>query len=436
MRDALLGPEPRDPGQTFWDPKSQTMPRDELRALQDERLRAMVRRIFATPVPLFKRKLEAAGITGADDVAGVDDLVDIPLLVKQELRDSEAAHPPFGDYRFTDYRQCVRIGQSTGTTGTPTTTLWTRHDLWVEYESAARNWWRNGWRPGQVITHAHPAYLYGGGMMLSNTLEYFGMLNVWVPPPDTDDDARKGIAMWERVKPDVSFVSFSLGRFMEVAAKDGKDLLGDGILPGFQLHGGGGPGLPLMTAGIDAYAYAGGPCQHAPGGHVHEDWCVIQAVDPTTGREVHDGQWGDLVITTLDRDNGLLRYDLEEAVMLVRDPCPCGETTIRAFWGGRFKDLLAAQGRHVQVSDVESALRKVDDVAKPSLMYVIVRPDGGNAPVHIRIERGETGADDAAIATACGNAIRDAIGWETTIEVLARETLERSGYKTTRVIDA
>ncbi|MBV8160227.1 MAG: hypothetical protein JO265_04825, partial [Acidimicrobiia bacterium] len=59
-----LGPEPRPPDQKFWDPQMQTMSRDERRALQDERLRALVRRAFERPVPLFKRKLEAAGARG------------------------------------------------------------------------------------------------------------------------------------------------------------------------------------------------------------------------------------------------------------------------------------------------------------------------------------------------------------------------------------
>ena len=80
----------------------------------------------------------------------------------------------------------------------------------------------------------------------------------------------------------------------------------------------------------------------------HEDWAVVQAVDPATGEEVPDGEWGDLVVTTLDRDNGLLRYDLEEACAIMREPCPCGETTIRGLWGGRFKDLIAVQGKRFQ----------------------------------------------------------------------------------------
>ncbi len=252
----MLEPEPRDPNQAQWDPARQTMSRDELRSLQDERVRDLARKIFAVPVPLFRRKLAEAGVEGPDDIKGVDDLSRIPLTIKQDLRDSEAAVAPFGDYRFTPASACVRLGQSTGTTGKPTLSLFTRHDIWIEYESAARNWWRNGWRPGQVVTHAHPAYLYGGGVMLSGSLEYFGMLNIWVPPPDTDELAETGLKMWQRVPPDVSMVAFSLGRFHEVAAKLEMDV----ALPPFTMGGGGGKGLPLMTAGLECYAYVGGPC--------------------------------------------------------------------------------------------------------------------------------------------------------------------------------
>jgi phenylacetate-CoA ligase len=403
------------------------MSRDQLRSLQNARLRDMVRKVFEAPVPLFARKLTEAGVAGPDDIKDVDDLARIPLTIKQDLRDSEAATPPFGDYRFTPAAQCVRLGQSTGTTGTPTLSLFTRHDIWIEYESAARNWWRNGWRPGQVVTHAHPAYLYGGGVMLSGSLEYFGILNVWVAPPDTDELAEQGLKMWQRVPPDVSMVAFSLGRFHEVAAKLEMDV----ALPPFTMGGGGGKGLPLMTAGLECYAYVGGPCAESPGAHIHEDWAVVQAVDPATGADVPDGEWGDLVVTTLDRDNGLLRYDLEEAAMIVREPCPCGETTIRGFWGGRFKDLLLCQGTRFFVADVENALRRVDAVAKPSLEYQVVKPRDNVLRVRVELADG----DAADVANRCAAAIRDAIGVDAAVEVVPRDTFPRSGYKATRLVD-
>ncbi|HLG01714.1 MAG TPA: hypothetical protein VI916_14705 [Acidimicrobiia bacterium] len=432
--DGILGPEPRDPGQQFWDPEAQTMSRDQIHQVQSDRLRDMVGRILETPVPLFQRKLAEAGIQSVDDIKSVDDINEIPLTVKQDLRDSEAGAPPFGEYRFTPRESWVRLGTSTGTTGTPTIAVWTRKDIWLEYESACRNWWRNGWRPGQIVTHAHPAYQYGGGVMLSGCLEYFGMLNIWVEPPETDEIAVKGINMWARVRPDVSMVAFSLGRFMEVAAKEGVEL----NLPAFSLGGGGGRGLPLMTAGLECYAYVGGPCTESPGAHVHEDWAIVQAVDPKTGQDVPDGEWGNLVVTTLDRDNGLLRYDLEEACMMVREPCPCGETTIRSFWGGRFRDFLNSQGKYFMVSEVEGALRKVDAVTQPTLEYVVVKPTSETAPLKVRVELLEGpssgGAEDAR--QRCAASIKELVGVEADVEILERETLERSGYKAVRLVDA
>lgn len=431
----VLGPAPRDPAQKFWDPEMQTMPREQLRSLQLDRLRSLVAKVLDGKAPLFGRKLRDAGITSAHDLRDVEDVNLIPTTVKQDLRNSEAEHPPFGDYRFTPREECVRLGSSTGTTGTPTLTLWTRHDIWPEYESAARVWWRNGWRPGQVVTHAHPAYLYGGGVMLSGCLEYFGMLNLWVAPPDTDELGEQGIRMWQRVHPDVSMVAFSHGRFVEIASKLGVDLAKDAGLPSFTLRGFGKKGIPIMTCGVEAYAYVGGPCGEGEGGHVHEDWAIVQAVDPATGRDKPNGEWGNLVVTALDRDNGLVRYDLEEAACFFDEPCACGETTKRGFWGGRFKDLLASQSRHFQVNEIETALRSVPAVTTPTLEWQVVKPRAEADPLRVRVELGDQGGDPSTIAGECAAAIASEIGVRADVEIVARGSLERRGYKQVRLVD-
>jgi phenylacetate-CoA ligase len=430
----ILGPEIRPTDQQFWDPEMQTMPREQLDDLRLSRLQELIDRVLKTPVPLFEDKLRRAGVERAEDIAALDDINAIPTTIKQDLRDAEAEQPPFGDYRFTDPRECVRIGTSTGTTGTPTIALFTRRDIWIEYESAARIWWRNGWRPGQIVTHAHPAYLYGGGAMLSGSLEYFGAMNLWVAPPDTDELAEQGIRMWQRVQPDVSMVAFSLGRFQEVAAKLGLDLAEDVGLPSFQLKGFGERGLPLMTCGLECYAYSSGPCGVEPGGHIHEDWTIIQAIDPKTGRDVPDGEWGNLVVTTIGRDNGLLRYDLEEAASIIRQPCSCGETTIRAFWGGRFKDFLDCQGKYFQINEVEQALRSVAEVTQPTLEYVVVKPTDPDAPLRLRVELLE--GDPEVARGRCAEAVRAKVGVEADVEIVGRESLARSGYKAVRLVDA
>jgi len=435
----VLGPIPRDPDQTLWDPDKQAMDPERRRRLQDERLATLVTRIIETPVPLFRDKLAEAGVHHPEDVKGVDDLWRIPLTVKQDLRDSEAADPPWGSYRFTDPRQGVRLGTSTGTTGQPTITVWTRKDLWVEYESGARNWWRMGYRPGMIVTHAHPAYLYGGGQMLQATYEYFGLLSLWVPPPETDELAEQAVRFWTRVTPDIPFMGFATGRFLEVANKLGIPLEEAGLTglkapPGFGLGRG---GMPLMTAGAECYAYVGGPCGQSPGAHIHEDWAVVQAVDPATGQEVPDGEWGNLTVTTLDRDNGLLRYDLEEACAILREPCPCGETSIRGLWGGRFKDLLTCQGTRFQLNELEAVLRGIEELSRPSLEYQVVQPGGGSDPLRVRVEVASSDPDvrDRTVERTVSE-VRAVLGVTVDLELLERDTIPRAGYKATRIVDS
>ncbi|HWE65582.1 MAG TPA: hypothetical protein VG298_02950 [Acidimicrobiales bacterium] len=433
-----LGPLPRPPDQKLWDPARQAMDPSRRRELQDERVRHLIGRVLETPVPLFAAKLKEAGITSAADIKGVDDLVSVPSTVKQDLRDSEAEAPPWGRYRFTDPRQAVRLGTSTGTTGQPTITVWTRKDIWIEYESGSRNWWRMGYRPGQIITHAHPAYLYGGGTMLQQTYEYFGMLSLWVPPPDTDELAEQAVRFWTRVRPDHPFMGFATGRFIEVAGKLGIPLEEAGLTGlrapiGFGLGRG---GMPLMTAGAECYSFVAGPCGESPGAHIHEDWAVVQAVDPATGREVPDGEWGNLTVTTLDRDNGLLRYDLEEACALLREPCPCGETSVRGLWGGRFKDLLSCQGTRFQLNELEGTLRSIEPLRVPSLEYQVVRPDGSGAPLVVRVEvASEDPGVVAGVRELAEAELLRALGITATVEILRRDTIPRAGYKATRVVD-
>src|SRR5262249_50346942 len=158
------------------------------------------------------------------------------------------------------------------------------------------------------------------------------------------------------------------------------------------------------------------------------------AVDPATGRDVPDGEWGNLVVTTLDRDNGLLRYDLEEAVCFVSDACPCGETTKRGTWGGRVKDLLSSQGKHFQVVELEGALRTVPGVTDPTLEWQVVKPLDDDAPLRVRVELGMDGGDTGIISCDCAAAIATEVGVKAEVEVVERGSLERRGYKQVRLV--
>src|ERR1043166_3949847 len=139
------------PEGALYESEIQTMPREQLVALQEERLRDAVRRMYE--MPFWRRKMDAAGMT-PDDVKTRDDLLRVPRTIKDELRTSQAEHPPFGDYQSA--AGAIRLGTTTGTTGTPSIVLWTRRDLDLEHRAGARMFWRHGVRPGMKVAHSHP----------------------------------------------------------------------------------------------------------------------------------------------------------------------------------------------------------------------------------------------------------------------------------------
>lgn len=421
----------------LWNPAAQGMARERLEELRRQRLRLAVRRIFQMPAPLFAAKLRAAGISSPDEVERLADLDAVPVTVKAELRESEQEHPPAGDYRTTHLRDNVKIGTSTGTTGTPTIALWTKSDLAVDCETGARMFWASGIRPGHIVTHAHPSYLYSGGPLQTMVYEHLGCLTVHVPPPETPELAEQGLRMWQRVRPDFPLMGFATASFLTHARRLGIDPLEVGLdfsrMPSL---GGSGGALGLMTAGAECFSYLGAPCRNG-GAHLAEDHTYVQALG-ADGRPVPDGEWGRLVVTTFGRDNVMLRYDLEEAARLDRSPCGCPATSTRGWWGGRFSDLVTTQGRSFLLTDVERALGTVPEVRPGGVQYVVVRPapDEGAAPLRLRVEVGEgQHPDPEQVRSAVVRAFEAELGIRVDPQVLDRDSLPRAGFKSTRVVD-
>ena len=192
-----------------------------------------------------------------------------------------------------------------------------------------------------------------------------------------------------------------------------------------------------MTPGAECYAYVGGPCGQSPGAHIHEDWAVVQAVDPATGKEVPDGEWGNLTVTTLDRDNGLLRYDLEEACAILREPVPVrGDLHPRTV--GRALQGPARAARALASSSTSSrrSCEASKSSASPRSSTRWSDPTGATGhwwcgwrwrrrTQRCERRRASRRPPDCARRSAC---VAD-------VEILPRDTIPRAGYKATRVIE-
>jgi phenylacetate-CoA ligase len=396
-----------------WDEEAQTMPRADLRLVQEERLREALTRVW-DEAPFYRRRFEAAGVA-PDDVKTLDDLPRIPVFRKDDLRRNEAEHPPIGDYRCVGLSGSVRLATSTGTTGRPTFTLWTAGDLRLDYELAARAHWRAGLRPGDVVVTAHPGYLNGGQAMTAGAYEHMGILPISVGPPESTEHAERVLRTIEDLPVDHwRLFPAALARFREAAERIGSGVRlpeAEDVGPASQHE--------KLSAGQECVSYLGSACAPGRGAHIAEDYAIVEILDPASGQPVPDGARGSLVVTSLGRDNPMIRYDLEDVVRVDATPCPCGETSRRGFYEGRVKDLVPVAGRTLLPIDVWWEL-------PADAEFALVRRPGAER-LTVRVE-GPCAADlPDRLMQRCGVPVE--------VESVEPASLARSGYKSVRVVD-
>jgi phenylacetate-CoA ligase len=418
----------------YYDPVIQTMPLEQVQHLQTERLMRQLDRVWSVPVPFFKRKLEAAGLRRAD-LRGLDDLEVIPTTLKDALRTSEEEHPPFGDYRGAPVSAAVRLGASTGTSGRPTLILWTRKDLEVDYAASSRGRWRWGLRPGMSLANAHPFGMNAGGWHFSHGIEGLGVLNIPSGPPVGEQHIKDVIEVWRRLRPDMYRLFGNVATtYAEAARRLGLDPARDlnltiaGDHPSEQYL--------MASSGLEALPLLGSACDQRDGAHLAEDLAVVEVVDRHSGRACGHGERGNLVVTVLEKDNFLLRYDLEDIVRWNMKPCPCGETHRRLFYEGRVRDIVVVGKREILPIDVALVLYEFPEVSKPSAEYQIVRRKLPSEVLHVRLEYDPAQVSDlAGITRRLSERFRDRLDIAAHIDLVARGDLPRFAYKAARVVD-
>lgn len=420
----------------YYDPVIQTLPEDRLRALQTERLRRQLDRVWSVPVPFFQKKLEGAGITRRDAASlRLDDLRRLPTTLKSELRQSEAENPPYGDYRGAPLSQCVRLGASTGTSGRPTLILWTRKDLEVDYAASLRGRWRWGLRPGMSLANAHPFGANAGGWHFSHGIEGLGAMNIPSGPPIGAQHIQDVIEVWRRLRPDMYRL------FGNVATTYADAARARGLDPAKDLNlriAGDHPSEQYLMAssGLEALPLLGSACDEREGAHIAEDLAIVEVLDPSTGRALGHGERGNLVVTVLEKDNFLLRYDLEDIVRWNTKVCPCGETHRRLFYEGRVRDVTRIGGRDVLPIDVALVLYEFPEIADPSAEYQIVRRKAAADVLELRIELSPSAAAARdALEGRLRQRFRQTLGIEASIDLAPRGNLPRFAYKAARVVD-
>jgi phenylacetate-CoA ligase len=418
----------------------ETLPREELRTLQLERLRGAVARVLSGQ-PLGAERLGQAGISAAGDLKSLDDLARIPFGTKSDLRDSY----PFG-LLAVPREELVRVHASSGTHGRPTVVGYTRADLDTWTDLMARSMTMAGVKPGMVIHNANGYGLFTGGLGFHQGGERIGATMV---PVSGGRTARQAMLLRD-------FGAQVLVATPSYALVIAHELADQGIDPStspLELGLFGGEpwteGLRVQidrALGIKAVNFYGlsemcGPgvateCLAARDGlHVNEDHFLVETIDPEDGATVPPGTVGELVFTTLTKEAlPLIRYRTGDLGAITEEPCPCGRTTARLIQlSGRRDDMLIIRGVNVYPSHVEQILTGVAGVA-PHWRLIVERP-GLMDELSLECEPSTLDGDRAGLRQTLERDLKEGLGVRVAVTVVEPGSVPRSEGKAVRVVD-
>jgi phenylacetate-CoA ligase len=433
-------PAPRSDGR-IWDP-AERLGAEELRDLQDRRLRETVRRVAR--VPHYADRFAASGLD-PEGFRGLADLSRLPFTTKDDLRRSY----PFG-LLAVPRAEVARVHGSSGTTGRPTIVAYSRGDLDTWAGLCARFLVAGGLRPEHLVHVAFGYGLFTGGFGLHQGIEKVGAGVV----PAAGGNTPRQVMLIEDLGAEVLVCTPSYAlHIAEVARAEGKD---PARLPLRYGHFGGEPWTEEMRQaieaelGIQAFDNYGlsevmgpgvaGECMARDGLHVAEDHLLLEVLDPATLAPVPDGVPGELVFTTLTKEAmPVLRYRTRDVASVTRRPCACGRTSARmSHVRGRSDDMIIVRGVNVFPSQIEEALLRVEGTA-PHYLIEVARPGALDEAV-VKVEvRPQDFSDEmrqmVALRDRIDREIHAITGLRMAVELVAPGTLARSTGKAQRVLD-
>jgi len=430
----------------YLEPRLERASRRELTRLQERRLRTQVAHA-ATASPFYKRKLRAAGVTPAR-VRTLADLPTLPFTTKDELKENQAAKPPWGDVLAVPFSEVLRVHLTSATTGRPLAFLDTADDWRGFYHSYARSLYAYGVRQADMVMAAFsygPWIGYWSGFYAAQDL---GCLVFPVGGLTTDQRLDALLAYPITVLGCTPSYALFLA---ETAAKKGIDLAKQTKIRITWHTGEPGASIPATKARIEAafgakaydlpglteIAAWGFECDARAGlTHVHEDYCYPEVLDERD-RPVGPGGRGELVFTSLYRKAmPLLRYRTRDVVQLADRACPCGRTLV-AFDGGvlaRLDDMKKIRGIIVYPRRIEELVRPHGGVDE---FQIVFRRHEGLDDILLRIDPSPalSLAERDGLRARLGEDLRTGLGIRVTVETVEPGALPRWDHKARRVRD-
>lgn len=354
-------------------PELETMTRPEIEKLQMERLKTTLQRCMNAP--FYKKRFEEHGLK-PEDIRSLEDLRKIPFTTKQDLRDNY----PFG-MSVVPLEQVVRLHSSSGTTGTPTVILHTQKDLDEWANAVARCLYMVGLRPGDIFQNSSGYGMFTGGLGFQYGAERLGMLTV---PAAAGNTKRQIKFITDFGTTALHAIPSYAGRLYEVMEEMGIDPRRDTklrtLIIGAEPHSDQQRRRIEDMLGVKAYNSFGmsemcGPgvafeCPEQNGMHIWEDYYIVEIVDPETLEPVPEGEVGELILTTINREAmPLLRYRTRDLTRILPGECPCGRHHKRLDrMKGRSDDMMILKGVNIFPIQIENILMQFRELGTDYLI--------------------------------------------------------------------
>jgi len=426
----------------IWNESNECMNREEMRDLQNKRLRTTVERVYHNST-FYRAKMHELGISPMD-IETIDDLVKLPFTTKTDLRDNY----PFGLFS-APMSEIVRLHASSGTTGKPIVAGYTRKDLGTWSEVMARTFASGGCSRNDIFQIAYGYGLFTGGLGAHYGAELLGASVIPISSGNTEKqiqlmtdfgstalcctpsyalylaEAIYEMGVQDKLKLKVGF--FGAEPWTEEMRREIENKLNIKAYDIFGLTEIIGPGV----------AY---DCEAQHGMHINEDHFLPEIVDPITFMPLPPGEVGELVFTTISKEGmPVLRYRTKDLTSIFYEECSCGRKTVRMHKiMGRSDDMLIIRGVNVFPSQIESVLLEFGETAPHYHLFVDRENNTDTFDIHVEM-RPENFTDDMTsmlnLKKRIESRIQVVVGIHAHVKLVEPRSIERSTGKAKRVTD-
>lgn len=427
----------------IWNEKIECASRDEMSAIQSERLIKTVSRVYHN-TPSYRAKMQEKGLVPGD-IKSIEDISKLPFTIKSDLRDNY----PFGMFTVP-MSEIVRVHASSGTTGKPTVVGYTRNDLQMWAEVVTRSLGMAGVHKNDIVQIAYGYGLFTGGLGLHYGTENLGATVI----PISGGNTQKQIQLMQDFGTSVIACTPSYALFLSEVMKDmgikpeslnlrigifGAEPWSENMRKEIEMK--------LNIKAIDIYGLSEvvGPgvsceCEFQVGMHVNEDHFIPEIIHPETLEPVESGEIGELVFSTVTKEGiPIIRYRTRDLTRLIYDKCACGRTLVRMEkCMGRSDDMLIIRGVNVFPSQIESVLLEMSET-EPHYLLIVER-EGTLDILKLMVEVQEQFfSDEIRVLEALRKKIKQnmqsTLGISVDVKLVEPKTIERTAGKAKRVID-